>query len=162
MTDDSPIAEPDRPPIVVRYNRTAAAWLLVVGAATLLALLIRDLLFDPRGSLSFAGAYLAAGLLAYSGSAALIRTAYFTFDPDTERLVARTLWGRVRTYPRPGFDWIAYSTGPLQIREVAPDGRSRKISVSHLIADPDDWSGFLDHLLDLSAPDEPDPTEGRA
>lgn len=47
-----------------------------------------------------------------------------------------------RSYPRTGYGWIAYSRNPLQIREVASDGRSQRIPISHLTADPEDWSAF--------------------
>jgi hypothetical protein len=140
--------------LAIRYNRTAAAWLAVIGSTALLALMVYDFLFDPRDSLPLALPYLAAALLLFAGLTTLLRTAYITYDPEAERIETRTLWGARRAYPRTGYSWIAYSTDPLQIREVAPDGRSRPIPVSHLTADPEDWAEFLAHLHDLSA-DEP-------
>ncbi|MEU5871532.1 hypothetical protein AB0A73_08225 [Glycomyces sp. NPDC047369] len=153
--------EPPPGPLVVRYNRTTGAWLLVIGAVMLLALLIQDLLFDPQRAVMYLLAYACAAVLVFGGATALVRTEYFTFDPRTDRLVARRFWGGRRVYPSPGYDWIAYSTGPVQIREVAPDGGSRVIPVAYLTADPGDWAEFLGRLDNLSAPEEPGPVEER-
>jgi hypothetical protein len=115
----------------------------------LLALLIVDLLFDPGGSGRFAVPYFAAALPLLAGLNSLLRTTYFTYDPESELIETRTV-----------FDWIAYSTNPLQIREVAPGGASRPIPVSHLIADPEDLADFIAGIDNLSAPEEPDTVEG--
>jgi hypothetical protein len=148
--------------LTIRYNRATGAWLTVIGSTALLALLVYDFLFDSRSSLPYAIPYFMAALLLLAGLTAVLRTAYFTYDSQAERIETRTLFGVHRTYPRSGYDWIAYSTDPIQIREVAPGGRSRAIPISHLSADPDDWAEFIDHLLNLSAPGESDAIEGRA
>jgi len=141
--------------LTIHYNRTVGVWLAVIGSTVLLASLVCDLLFDPHSSLRFALPYLFAAILLVAGLTVLVRTAYFTYDPQAERIETRTLLGGRRAYPRAGYDWLAYSTRPIQIREVASGGRSRPIPISALTADPEDWAEFLDHLVNLSAPDEP-------
>jgi hypothetical protein len=153
--------KPLPPPVTVRPNRTFGAWLLVIGAAVLLIVLIQDVFFDPRRALTYVLSYVCAGFLLYEGAGLLIRAVYFTYNHASEQLVVRSSWGKLRTYPRPGYEWIAYSTGPLRVREVAADGRSRTIPVSPHHADAEDWTIFLDHLHDLSAPDAIDATEDR-
>jgi hypothetical protein len=153
--------EPPPAPVTVRPNRTFGAWLLVIGAAVLLIVLIQDVLFDPRRALTYVLSYACAGFLLHEGVGLLIRTVYFTYVPASEQLVVRSSWGRPRAYPRPGYEWIAYSTRPLRVREVAADGHSRTIPVSPRLADAEDWAIFLDHLHDLSAPDTVDATEDR-
>jgi hypothetical protein len=133
----------------------------VIGAAALLILLIQDVLFDPRRALMYVLSYVFAGSLLYEGASLLIRSVYFTYAPASEQLVVRSSWGKLRTYPRPGYEWIAYSTGPLRVREVAADGRSRAVPVSPHHADAEDWTIFLDHLHDLNSPDTIDATEDR-
>lgn len=145
------------PALTVRYNRTFGAWLVVTGSAALLAVVIYDLLFESGNSLPFVFPYFVASYALATGVIAVLRPTYFTYDTETERIETRALSGVRRAYPRPGYDWIAYSTDPLQIREVAPGGRSRPISISHLFADPEDWAEFLDHLLSLSTADADPP-----
>lgn len=145
--------------LTVRCNRATGAWLAVIGSTMLLVLLIVDLLFDPSGSGRFAVPYALAMLLLFTGLNAVLRTTYFTYDPQAERIETRALIRR--SFPRTGYDWIAYSTNPLQIREVAPGGASRPVPISHLIADPEDWTEFIDHLHNLSAEVAEPPEEGR-
>lgn len=154
--------EPPPAPVTVRPNRTSGAWLLVIGAAVLLILLIQDVFFDPRRALMYVLSYVFAASLLYEGAGLLIRSVYFTYAPASEQLVIQSRWGKLRTYPRPGYEWIAYSTGPLRVREVAADGRSRTIPVSPHFADAEDWTIFLDHLHDLSSPNSIDATENQA
>ncbi|HEX2144235.1 MAG TPA: hypothetical protein VHG10_06995 [Glycomyces sp.] len=146
-------------PVTVRYNRTLGAWLVVIGATMLLALLVQDLFFDPHRALVYLLSCVCAAYLGFEGAIVLIRAEYSTYLPGTERLVTRTSWGRRRTYPRPEYGWIAYSTGPLRIREIAAVGRGRTIPVSLHFADPEDWAALLDQLHNRSTSEEAESSE---
>lgn len=140
--------------LTIRYNRTHGSWVLVIGATMLFGLLLYDLMADGQRSLPLAIPYLLCSVMAYSGLTMLLRTAYFTYDPRTDRVESRDFGGRLRSFPGPGHVWLAYSTGPVEIREVAADHESRRVPISHLIADPEDWAEFIEHLPDLSAEEQ--------
>lgn len=147
---------PDGSAIVVRFDRTAAAWMLVIGAAVLLAVLLYDLMSDHRvlaqhgGALSILAAYLFSILLAAAGVNRLVRVHYFTYRPDIETL---TVSGG-RTYPQPGYEWLA-RTRRGEVFECGPGGAIRRVPVSRRNADAQDWTAFVDALELLDADETP-------
>lgn len=145
--------QPHPPIFTVRYDRTQGAWALAIGATMLFGLFLHHLMDDVRLSLLTAVPFLFLALLTYAGLSSLLRSGYLTHDPRTGRVEVRDFWRRWRSYPSPGYRRLAYTSSPVEVREVADDGESRRVPISHVPADSDDWAAFTERLFDIDAAD---------
>lgn len=159
-----PLNDPEAgsPEIAVRFNRTSAAWWLVIGTAMLFAILLYDLVSDRRLFFQYGAtfrivlAYFAAIALWVTSTIQIIRSHYFTYRPDPGTLVVNG----GRTYPRTGYQWLGRSERG-EVFEFGPGGAIRRIPVSRSKAEPQDWEAFVNELDLLDGDDLPNPDASR-
>lgn len=115
--------------MVIGYNRTVSAAIIVFGVAGLVLCMLLDVV--PL-----------AGFMVFVVHGALMWfRPYFRYEAGTNTIVMTALLGRL----------AVRRTGPFRVengrlRYTREDGSTRKVSVMRVLSDPDDWRAFRAEL----------------